>query len=69
MQDRLVQIQKLLLIVLATFLLTASSLEFWNITWGTGEWLGLFSFKWAMAFFLFVLFCILCLSGLILGLW
>ena len=69
MQDRLVQIQKLLLIVLATFLLTASSLEFWNITWGTGEWLGLFSFKWAIAFFLFVLFCILCLSGLILGLW
>ena len=60
---------RLLVIALATFLLTAASLEFYNITWGTGEWLGLFSLKWFVAFVLFELFCILCLEGTILAAW
>lgn len=38
--------------------------EFYNIAWGSGIWLGQFSFKWALAFFTFVLFCIFCLSVL-----
>ncbi|MBV6450541.1 MAG: hypothetical protein MHPDNHAH_01265 [Anaerolineales bacterium] len=61
--------QRLLVIALATFLLTTASLEFYNITWGTGEWLGEFSFKWFVAFVLFELFCIACLEGIILVLW
>jgi len=69
MQQRGTLVQRLLLLALATSLLTASSLEFWNVTWGTGEWLGLFSFKWALAFFLFILFCMVCLIGMILILW
>ena len=60
---------RLLVIALATFLLTAASLEFYNITWGTGEWLGLFSLKWFVAFILFEAFCILCLEGTILAAW
>ena len=61
--------QRLLVIALATFLLTAASLEFYNITWGTGEWLGEFSFKWFVAFVLFELFCVASLEGIILVLW
>jgi hypothetical protein len=60
---------RLLVIALATFLLTAASLEFYNLTWGTGEWLGLFSLKWFLAFVLFELFCVVCLEGIILLLW
>ncbi len=60
---------RLLVIALATFLLTAASLEFYNITWGTGEWLGEFSLKWFAAFILFEAFCILCLEGTILAAW
>ena len=60
---------RLLVIALATFLLTAASLEFYNITWGTGEWLGEFSLKWFVAFILFEAFCILCLEGTILTTW
>lgn len=32
--------------------------EFYAIAWGTGSWLGEFSLKWALAFFLFVAVCI-----------
>ena len=38
--------------------------DFFNIAWGTGNWLGQFSSKWALAFFLFSLFCVLSLVGL-----
>jgi hypothetical protein len=61
--------KRLFFIALVTFLLTTSGLEFHDITWGTGVWLGLFSFKWAVAFFLFVVFCAACLFGTILVLW
>ena len=50
------------LFTLAAYLLTASAVEFWNITWGTGDWLGQFSFKWLAAFVLFVLFAVLLLG-------
>ncbi|MCC6298105.1 MAG: hypothetical protein IT314_02315 [Anaerolineales bacterium] len=60
---------RLLAIALVTFLLTAASLEFYNITWGTGEWLGEFSLKWLVAFVLFELFCVASLWGVILTLW
>ncbi len=60
---------RLLVIALATFLLTAASLEFYTITWGTGEWLGLFSLKWFVAFILFEAFCVVCLQATILAAW
>lgn len=60
---------RLTAIALTAFLLTAASLEFYNITWGTGEWLGEFSLKWFAAFLLFELFCVLWLEGTILAVW
>lgn len=60
---------RLIAIALVAFLLTAASMEFYNITWGTGEWLGLFSFKWFLAYVLFELFCVFSLEGIILALW
>ena len=35
--------------------------EFYNIAWGTGNWLGEFSLKWMLVFLLFVSLCILLL--------
>ncbi|MCL4261411.1 MAG: hypothetical protein KJZ52_12380, partial [Anaerolineales bacterium] len=60
---------RLLIIALATFLLTAASLEFYNIAWGTGEWLGEFSLKWFAAFVLFEAFCVACLEATIFTTW
>lgn len=58
-----------LVIALAAFLLTAASLEFYNIAWGTGKWLGEFSLKWFAAFVLFEAFCVACLEATILAAW
>lgn len=69
MQNKSDMIGRYTVIALAAFLLTAASYEFWNITWGTGVWLGQFSLKWAVAFALFVLFCVACLEGIVLVLW
>jgi hypothetical protein len=63
MQQRSAMFHRSLLLVLFAYLLTASSVEFWNITWGTGEWLGQFSLKWGFAFLSFVVFCIVTLIG------
>ena len=49
---------------IATWGLYGACVEFYNITWGTGEWLGQFSMKWGFAFLAFVLFCIVILIGL-----
>ena len=51
-------------LLLSTYLLTAAAVEFWNITWGTGAWLGQFSLKWSFAYFAFILFCVACLYGM-----
>src|SRR5262245_9881062 len=63
MQSRGVLFTRLFLFALLIWLLTSSSVEFWNITWGTGEWLGQFSFKWALFCLAFILFCVLALIG------
>lgn len=55
---------RLVPLLLSTYLLTAAAVEFWNITWGTGAWLGQFSLKWGFAFFAFLLFCVACLYGM-----
>src|SRR5258706_4393921 len=51
------------------FVLYRASIEFYNITWGTGAWWGEFSLKWGLTFILFLLFCLVCLFGLVLSLW
>lgn len=61
MQDRSLFLMRLSVLVLSAFLLTASVVQFWNITWDTGIWLGQFSLKWALAFLVFALFCVFCL--------
>ncbi len=45
------------------WLLYGACTEFYNIAWGTGNWIGQFSPKWMLAFLLFVLVCILLLIG------
>ena len=63
MQQPSATLNRYLLLVLFAYLLTASTVQFWNITWGTGEWLGQFSLKWGFAFLVFVLFCLAALIG------
>jgi hypothetical protein len=52
-------IASLLVLVLFGYILIRACIEFYAIAWGTGIWLGEFSLKWGMGFFVFVLFCIL----------
>ena len=66
MQDRLA---KSLTLIGIFWLLCGACLEFYNIAWGTGNWLGQFSPKWMMALLLFVLACILFLIGAWILLW
>jgi hypothetical protein len=63
MQPRGAMFNRYLLLILFAYLLTASTVQFWNITWGTGEWLGQFSLRWGFAFLVFALFCIVVLIG------
>lgn len=43
--------------------LYGASLEFHNIAWGTGTWIGQFSFRWGVAYGLFIVLCILSVLG------
>lgn len=54
----------LLLLAAGIGLAYGAAVEFYNMAWGTGAWLGEFSFKWALGFALFIVFCILCLISL-----
>jgi hypothetical protein len=45
-------------LLLAAFVLTGASAEVQRVSWGTGKWLGEYSFKWGVGFFAFVVFCI-----------
>src|SRR6266511_167582 len=58
-----------LLLIAGIWILYVACWEFYNIAWGSGIWLGQFSFKWALAFFVFVLFCVLCLGAIVLIFW
>jgi hypothetical protein len=63
MQQHSTTLNRYLLLILSAYLLAVSTVQFWNITWGTGEWLGQFSLRWGFAFLIFVLFCIVILIG------
>ena len=59
----------LLILALSSWLLAFSVVEFETIAWGSGIWLGQFSFKWALAFFVFGLFCVFCFGSIVTLLW
>lgn len=69
MQQREMLLKRLLVAALSAYLLTFSVVEFWDIAWGTGSWLGQFSLKWGLVFFAFVLFCLICFMGVVFMLW
>ncbi|HLO18739.1 MAG TPA: hypothetical protein VK206_28165, partial [Anaerolineales bacterium] len=60
---------RLLLWFGAGFLLYRAVLEFYQIAWGTGVWLGQLALTWGAALALFGLFGVLCLIGIWLVLW
>lgn len=47
---------RLLLLIAVVYLLVRAGMEFQQIAWGTGEWLGEFSLKWGIVFFIYILF-------------
>ncbi|MFT3892229.1 MAG: hypothetical protein QM730_11400 [Anaerolineales bacterium] len=49
---------KALLLTFTSFLLYRSCLAFQKIAWGTGNWWGEYSLKWAFAYFLYCAFCL-----------
>jgi hypothetical protein len=51
------------------YVLIRACMEFYQVAWGSGAWLGEFSLKWGLGFFAFALFCILSLAGAILLMW
>jgi hypothetical protein len=51
------------------FILFRACIEFYEIAWGSGVWLGEFSLKWGAGFFAFVLFCILSWVAAVFFLW
>ena len=69
MPQRSLSLKRLFLFVLSAYILIWSVVEFERIARGTGVWLGQLSLKWALALFLFGLFCILCLVVIWVILW
>ena len=53
------QIAGILIISGFGYILIRACTEFYNIAWGSGDWLGEFSLKWGAGFFVFTLFCVL----------
>ncbi len=60
---------KSIIFLLSAGILAGAAVEFYNVSWGTGAWWGEFSLKWGMLFFLFVIFCVICLLVTALVLW
>ena len=63
------QAAKILWVVVFAYILIRACIEFYAVAWGTGIWLGEFSFKWGLGFFAFVLFCLLSWTGSALVMW
>src|SRR5688500_8547865 len=60
---------RILIVLLSGWVSYKAGAEFYQIAWGSGIWLGQFSFKWALAFFVFVLFCVFCFFAVVTLLW
>jgi hypothetical protein len=52
-------VASILVLVSFGYALVRACIEFYAVAWGSGVWLGEFSLKWGVGFFVFVLFCIL----------
>jgi len=63
------QVASVLWALVFAYILVRACVEFYAIAWGTGIWLGEFSFKWGIGFFAFILFCILTWIGSALAMW
>ena len=63
------KIEHILLLFLGAWVLSGACTEFYNIAWGTGNWVGQFSFKWFLFFIIFILFCLACLGWLLILVW
>ena len=63
------QTAKITLAVVFAYILVRACIQFYNIAWGTGAWLGEFSLKWGLGFFGFVLLCILAWYSGLMALW
>ena len=51
-------IADILLLVGFGYILIRAAIDFYHVAWGSGIWLGEFSFKWSVGFFAFALFCL-----------
>src|SRR5215216_3286249 len=60
---------RILIVLLSGWVLYRACTEFYQIAWGSGIWIGQFSFKWALAFLAFILFCIFCWGAVVILLW
>lgn len=58
-----------LVLLAGSVILYGATAEFYNVASGTGAWIGDLSFKWAIAFALFALFCVSCLAAGVLAIW
>jgi hypothetical protein len=58
-----------LIVLLVAVVCYRSSVEFHDIAWGTGNWLGEFSPIWAVLYYSFVAFCVLVISLTALFVW
>lgn len=56
--------EKLIAITSAAWILAGACIEFYNVAWGTGKAVGLFSPKWLALFAVFVLLCIALYAGI-----
>lgn len=52
-----ISVGKIIAITFSVWMLVGACIEFYNIAWGTGKAVGLFSPKWLLLFSFFVLFC------------
>lgn len=55
---------KIITITVAAWIFVGACIEFYNVAWGTGKAIGLFSPKWLALFAFFVLFCAAAYIGL-----
>jgi len=69
MQQRNLSLKWLFIFVPSAYILIWSVVEFERIAWGTGVWLGQLAPTWAIALFLFGLFCTLCLVIIWMSIW
>jgi len=60
---------RILIVLLSGWVLYRACAEFYQIASGSGIWIGQFSFKWALAFLAFILFCAFCLGAVVIRLW